>query len=287
MINSVNIASREVGYIKSLEEIQQEGKPFFYAIRPKHISNIESMIEEIRINKIAEKHRTMYTTTGLIWWNKISFPPNPNEYYNFSELRKEWADKYDKALYGQDLIFDMDVKVPKNLKDPKKLSEYIDSSFHKVHAETLKVCNFFDKKQVPYCVNFSGKKGFHIRILWEWIAKAKLRRGYNAISYENMYRKLAEKLELKLKLKYLDTSTLGRRQLIRIPYSIHSSGYVCLPLDRGQLQSFSKEMALPENVLRLSLWGRHYYPINKGHNRNMPVFNKGEENFNNIKSIIK
>lgn len=303
MINSVNLASREVSIFKNPEEVKKgDGINLVgYRIPSRHIGNINSLKTEISSYKVCDNHRTLYHSSGRIYWNTLlelkikelkkrgielpenkliniaweEISPNSNRYVNNKEINEFWRKNYDKALIGQDIILDF---------DHEKIYGY-------AYDDTMKVAKFLDKYKVPYSVMFSGKKGFHLRIDWNNIYKAfkddtnlfyKDGR-YKPKVFEKMYKNFADSLIDILGLKWLDKSCIFRRQPSRLPYSIHASGNVALPLDKCQLENFNIEMTKPEEVLKLNLYSRKYYKSNKGFNRNMPVFN---DNFKKIKTII-
>lgn len=257
MMNSVNLAGREISVMKREEELAQQPRSrscIIRCMRARNIDKLGILMDRMEVSSKSALFRTIYASSGLILWKNIGFAEN-NKYIDNDALRKKWQDRYDKALIGQDLIIDIDAREPEN--------------FSKGYETARKIKTFFDRMKFTYGINFSGSKGFHIRISWYDIKKAfpKLK----PLEAEPLYKKFIHGLVdyLDLDNEYVDRSTLYRRQPIRIPYSIHSSGMVCLPLSDYQFGTFKPSIAHPISVLRLRLYDRKRYFDRKGFNRGM------------------
>jgi len=163
--------------------------------------------------------------------------------YNFF-ASIEWVKKFDgkKRIflkthwirYGWDLVFDIDSK-------GKSLEERIKKS----HKKATKIIDFLLDEDVAFFVVFTGSKGFHIYIPWQWLSK----KGWNKDDYGKYNRVIASMLWEFTGVK-TDPSTFSReRDLIRVPYSFHpETGYLCYPLTLEEFEDFDIEMCNPENI---------------------------------------
>ena len=283
MVNSISLGDRELSYMKTTKELEQtykerkinaimEGKdpenvPYPVAIiRCLRARNTDKLLISLAINKAINReeidnYRTAYASTGTIYWKTIGLPNN--FYVDNEKVRNLWREKYDQALTGQDLVIDID-RVYKSGETKEEGAK----SFNKAYEVACTIKELFDKLNIPYSVSYSGSKGFHIRIL-----SVSFKQAFPNIlplELEPLYKKFVQNLVdyLSLDPQLVDKSTLYRRQPLRIPYSLHSSGYVCLPLSDKQFADFDKEMSKPDEVVKLRL----YDPINfkeKGFNRSL------------------
>jgi DNA primase catalytic subunit len=136
---------------------------------------------------------------------------------NREEGRAEWQAQFDDNLTHYDFVMDI---------DHEDIMQAYDI------ARRIKVD--MDKFEVPYSINFSGSKGFHIRIRDEkmppWSLDEKIAR----------YAEMAKAYRVKLKVgeKTID-KIYDRRRLIRLPYSVDcKTGKVVLPLSDAQFECF-------------------------------------------------
>lgn len=269
MINSVNLPAREVSVFRSNEEIKE--KHYVPRIPCLRAGNVDMLLKLMEIYGVLDPklNRTIYASASFIWWEYLGLAINQDHYITDNEIterNKLWAVKFDKAMRGQDFILDFD--------SPK-----LETAFN----DTLKVCDYFEELHLPYSVNFSGKKGFHVRLDGYLIRESWVKAKVTPSSLQEAYSYVADGLKNMLKLETLDKSTLSKRQPVRVPYSLHSSGYVCLPLDAGQMDILKSksvdqvyEMAKPENVLKLPLQDLDLYKSQKGYNRGLCTRNMRE-----------
>lgn len=92
--------------------------------------------------------------------------------------------------------------------------------------EVRRVINYLDEMQLPFLVDFSGSKGFHVYTP----LKEKV---YTAGSYlSDMTRACMLFLKREFDLKTIDPSVANPTKLCRLPYSIHpKTGLHCSPLN--------------------------------------------------------
>jgi len=92
--------------------------------------------------------------------------------------------------------------------------------------EVRKVIDYFDEMNIPFLVDFSGSKGFHIFIP----LKEKI---YTSGEYlSDITRSIMLQLKRNLNLNTIDPSVATPTKLCRIPYSLHpKSGLTCSPLN--------------------------------------------------------
>jgi len=166
------------------------------------------------------------------------------------ELRKKWRE----LVYGRDAVLDIDVE-GKNASIKERIEE--------AHDIAGRVIDYLREEKLPFCIVFSGSKGFHIYIPFPCIEEA------------------IRRLSLEIPLKWPEISRLAIRiqeevvrgagveglvcrstfdivkDVIRVPYSVHpSTGLVALPLSLRQFENFDLEALRPEEVLALRGLGR-------------------------------
>ena len=267
IMNSINVAGREISIFRTEEEMKSKDYNS-QRIAFLHARNIEDL------KKIAEKYhlydnRTLYASTSEISWKVLGWTD-----FNKADWKKvsiKWNKLYDSAVLSQDFILDMDYTLGGD-------------SFDKVVREMLQVHDFFLENDVAHSVTFSGAKGFHIRIDGREIELSLTRRvkPHDLVRHrEAFYIKVAQGLKEELTLDTLDFSCLGRRQPVRVPYSLHANGQVCYPLSSLEIENLPKvashgnllAWSKPENVLRGLLYDKEAYKNRKGFNRGLPVFN--------------
>ncbi len=102
--------------------------------------------------------------------------------------------------------------------------------------EVRKVINYLDEINLPYLVNFSGAKGFHIYVP----LKEKV---YTMGTYlSDVTRSVMLYLKRELGLKTIDPSVATPIKLCRMPYSIHfKTGLHCSPLNPEWVRTWDIE----------------------------------------------
>jgi len=176
---------------------------------------------------------------------------NQKGYFNFfmsmEHLRHTDSDehcdmkgKYDKQRYGFDLFFDID-----------GVGNNIRTKVNNAHARAMKVYRFFQRVDAPFAIRFSASKGFHLMLEWEDLSEYMQPSDYGTIN-KDMTAFINSETGANL-----DTSVATKRSdLIRVAYSMHPSGYICLPLTDAQFEKFHVDMATPEKVYGLWLYKR-------------------------------
>ena len=102
--------------------------------------------------------------------------------------------------------------------------------------EVRKVIDYLDEMNLPYLVNFSGAKGFHIYVP----LKEKV---YTTGTYlSDVTRSVMLYLKRNFNLKTIDPSVATPTKLCRIPYSIHPrTGLHCSPLNPEWVRTWNIE----------------------------------------------
>ena len=141
------------------------------------------------------------------------------------DLREVWKP------FGWDLVFDIDSEGEDRIKKSYKIAKNL--------------IDFLDKNNIDFRIQFSGSKGFHIFIPWNWLK----RHGWKARDYGKFNRYIAEIIWNNTGIS-TDASTFSvKRDLIRVPFSIHpTSGLLCYPLTIEQFDDFDVDMAYPLNI---------------------------------------
>jgi hypothetical protein len=178
-----------------------------------------------------------------------------------SEQQHEFFKKYDDFVEGIDFVmdFDGDKTLP--------LSERIEQA----REATMGICAILDKYSVPYCVMFSGSKGFHIEVRGFPPTRERNKRikQFSDVairlvllsmgadpniagdeSQENHVQKL-------LSLCSFDSSIYTVTRIWKVPYSYDvSTDMICFPLTPIELKTFILEDYKAENIMKRNLWGR-------------------------------
>lgn len=105
--------------------------------------------------------------------------------------------------------------------------------------EVRKIIDYLDDISLPFLVDFSGAKGFHIFVpLQEKV--------YTAGSYLNdMTRSVMLHFKREFGLKTIDPSVANPQKLCRVPYSIHpKTGLYCSPLNPDWIRDWNIEQIM-------------------------------------------
>ena len=120
------------------------------------------------------------------------------------------------------------------------------------------VKSLFDKYGVPYTLKFSGSKGFHLKVPYEYLPKRlKLN---TATGEDNIYdwlKGLAELLVFKFELHTLDLGIFDPRRIWKADYSyVCETGLISLPLNDLEFLNWHIDLVKPEVVIRTPLRNR-------------------------------
>jgi len=216
-------------------------------------------VRALRVNSL----RSLTQALELVHWDKnpvklyrsvAKLKEIPFFTFNLKERSKEtggwFRDKFDSLIYEYDLFLDFD----KNKGDKV-------STIYDVLNEVKKLLEIFDEFELPYYVQFSGNKGFHVFIDGKYMPKLEIINGQI-----QSHKRIAEKLKESLDFKYLDLSNNGiGNRLCKVPYSlcpteenqIEEEMNVVLPLSKKQIDTFKIENMKLKNVMN------QVNPINK------------------------
>lgn len=105
--------------------------------------------------------------------------------------------------------------------------------------DVRKVITYFDEISIPYLVNFSGSKGFHIFVP----LKEKV---YTSSQYlSDMTRSVMLYIKREFGLNTIDPSVATPTKLCRVPYSIHpKTGLHCSPLNPDWVREWDIEQIM-------------------------------------------
>lgn len=164
--------------------------------------------------------------------------------FNFAERRQQMNEfsgfgcepSYPKHWAGYDFFMDFDSDKPLDI-----LPAWQDCQ---------KAKDMLDHYQVPYIVTFSGKKGFHLRIPYEYLPQSL------ELGIVTFCKILGESIHEKLDLKTLDIGVFDERRILKVPYS-YDEGNVCLPLTDHQFDNFDiREMKAKNVISDLKIFNR-------------------------------
>src|SRR3990167_532993 len=175
-----------------------------------------------------EKHRqNMYRTVAKV--KEIPrFTFNPK--LRSAETGKWFEEEFDNLVYDYDLFLDFDGESKEELL--------------KVLEEVKKVKAYLDSYQVPYYIQFSGKKGFHLIIDGKYMPKFKIEEGI-----VQPHKRIGEFIKEGFRLKYLDLRNTGiSNRLTKVSYSLVGNNVV-LPINDKQIENFDIHMVDLEIVM--------------------------------------
>lgn len=199
--------SREVGAL---------GKGNIRALKIKNLFDFERILKLINWE---EKRQNLYRSVAKL--KEIpEFTFNPKN--RSSETGAWFEEKFDNLVYEYDLFVDWDCEKIEDI--------------NKVLKEVKELKSFFDEREIPYYLLFSGKKGFHLYIDGKYMPKPEIRE-----KYIYPHKEIAERIKEAFDFKYLDLRNNGvPNRLCKIPYSL-VDGNIALPLDDKQIENFKIE----------------------------------------------
>jgi len=199
-----------------------------YPIRCLKIHNIHFLNENFEHFKFFDElHNIYYSVAYLDEMPMFSFNPEKR-----NEQMKYFTKDFKKYVKGFDLVLDFDVN-----KDDK--GEF-DLSL--VYEDTKIIFDLMNEYKLPFSIKFSGKKGFHIVIPWNYIPES-------ATDVLKLSPLIAGNLIKYCNLETLDASIYDRRRMFKCPYSLDiNTGLVALPLHDFQFNNFNKEICKPDNI---------------------------------------
>jgi len=142
---------------------------------------------------------------------------------DIEELLKPGVSRYQKKQFFKRktpkyhrLVFDIDSE-----------GDTVEERIKKSYNETLKLCRHLNDEGYRYVINFSGGKGFHVRVD-EYIESKK--------EWKEKALRIAEDV-------CIDDSIYSSRREFRVPYSLHGlSGLMALPLNKREFREVGKQI---------------------------------------------
>lgn len=179
-----------------------------------------------------------------------------------SEQQKEFFKKYDTYIKGLDFVMDFD--------GDKTLE--LSARVEKAREQTMKVCALLDTFKVPYCVMFSGSKGFHVEVrgfppTQEWNKRTRLFQEVasllvllaNGIPVSQAREQLQREdfAEYMKDLYSFDSSIYNVTRIWKVPYSYETStDMIVLPLSAEELKNFKLQNCTVEQQLQQNHWNK-------------------------------
>ncbi len=214
-----NLNHREFALLNSKLEEKHVATRFLYASSLKYL---QMHLKELGVSR-GEKLINLYRSNAHLKPNSI-----PVSTYNLKKRTQdknyqEFNKRFIEFTDGFDFIIDIDAKtIQRSYKIAKKIKK------------------FFDDYELPYYLQFSGTRGFHIIIPCVFIHTKDIK------VYEIGLNALITTFDFK---DEIDISTLNPKGLIKVSYSF-DSGNIALPLDDDQFKNFDIQMVKLENVLK-------------------------------------
>lgn len=159
-------------------------------------------------------------------------------------LAKDWDS------YGFDWYLDIDCGEKK----------YPDLNYkervERAYTETEAIVNELDKLKVPFIPTFTGGKGFHVGIPWQYTFDRENKKNiladfFEADDYATIPRAMGFFLVDRVGTTMYDTTIWDKKMgLIRCKYSLHPESLkVCFPLTRQEFKEFSIDLVEPYYII--------------------------------------
>lgn len=212
------IKNRELALLNSKIEDKHIATRFLYSSSVKYLQMHLNTLGIMKGNNLINLYRS-----------NAHFKPNsiPVSTYNLKKRKHEkeyqnFNENFNDFMDGFDFIIDIDGKTIKESYDIAK-----------------KIKKFYDDNKLPYYIQFSGTRGFHIIIPQDYFDEV------NFEKLETTIHAIISTFNMKDKI---DISTLNPKGLIKISYSF-DSGNIALPLSDEQFVGFSPAMVMVDNVI--------------------------------------
>jgi len=210
-----------------------------------------SFLGEYKVRNI-KAHCLDFLKSNFKRWN--FFDDRMNFYYSLAHLKNMPVFSYalpvrakqskEFALGFNDYVTDIDFSIDMDAHDV---------SYEVCLEETKRLKECFDSFNLSYSLRFSGS-GFHFNIDGLYFAS---KNGGGPSIKIDIYKRIAYELSVVLGLSSLDLAIYDERRIWKMPYSFDcKSGLICLPLTDLQFNEFNKDMALPENVIKMGVRNR-------------------------------
>jgi len=179
-----------------------------------------------------------------IYGSLACFPQLPM--FSFSKhvkyrQQQEFNKDYKKLMTGFDFMMDID-----------------NSDIDEAHKSTKKCKKIFDKFGVPYWLQFSGSKGFHIRVDYDDFPSWLKSKPFDIIA--NTLKQFAENFRIINNIPDIDLGVFDLRRIAKTPYTVVYPFYlVAYPLTDEEFDNFSIErVSLPylmQNIEKIKFRG--------------------------------
>jgi hypothetical protein len=144
-----------------------------------------------------------------------------------------------KFIKGYDLFIDLDCDIHDNIKD----------NINESYKEFIKLKEIFKPFDLPLVESFSGKKGFHIELKYQFMPKEITSLPIN--DQVMLQKKIMGILKSAFKLKYIDLKIYDLKRYSKVKYSLDvTSGLICLPLNDKEIYNFNLDIVKPENLIK-------------------------------------
>jgi len=210
---------REFALLNSKMEEKHVATRFLYSSSLKYL---QMHLKELGVSR-GEKLINLYRSNAHLKPNSIPVTTYDLKKRTKDKNYQDFNRRFNDFVDGFDFIIDIDAK-----------------TIQHSYSIAKKIKKFYDDYELPYYLQFSGTRGFHIIIPCEYITTKGIK------VYEIGLKALITTFGFK---DEIDISTLNPKGLIKVSYSF-DSGNIALPLDDTQFKNFNIEMVKLENVLK-------------------------------------
>lgn len=224
----LNLRGKELAILNQKDTLPEIKVRYLKAFHSKFLK------EHYEVYRIKERiNANLYNSLATYsYFPTLSYSP-----YNRTtgEEYEKFKDEFEKHIVGYDILFDLD-----NLN--------IEDAYH--DAKKLKA--ILDEKKIAFTCYFSGGKGFHFKIPFEFTGlKPKVFDVEFKIKVANFITYIKEIHEI----ESIDTSIVDLKRIAKLPYSLVNDNVV-LPLSDEQFDNFNVEMIKIDKIPPLSCRNR-------------------------------
>lgn len=214
----------------------------------------DSMMRYLKINhdiyfyKNAERYGFFNHKMNL--YNSLAKLPNM-PMFPFNRIKKEeqttpyCEDQYFKDIISYDFMLDIDAKEIE--KDKGITMKSLQFAYH----EFVEIKKLFDEYEIPYWCQFSGKKGFHLRV--DSVDYPIELKKMGVVKQCNLFKKVIENIGYIRDYRFPDDSIFDLKRIAKTPYSVTYPLYlIAYPLTDKEIESFNLKMvSLPYRLSKV------------------------------------
>lgn len=170
-----------------------------------------------------ERFKIFQSPFTNLYYSVATYSEIPKTSYNLykrtsEEGYKEFNENTEKYVVGYDIFFDID-----------------NENIYEAQKDAIQLLELIEGYKVPYQMRFSGQKGFHIIISFNYVNW-----DINILKYHEQISIMIENIKNVCFINSIDLSIRDIKRVCKIAYSLDVEN-LCLPLNKNDLINFQKE----------------------------------------------